>query len=139
MILRGATGNKLKANIISGNRYVGLLLGDLANSNVPPDSFAKVGIHEPEAQQAISAVLKEVKAQAALALPTTGDLIFDNRIGVDFGGNNGFGNGSIGLVIGENAKDNCIGSCDPTIAQGGAGNTISGIPCPPYLLLRWAY
>ncbi len=98
ILLKGASNNLIKQNTVSGNLF-GVILGVFIGDGGPPPPNAD--------------------------LTTSGNKLIDNRIGTNTAGEDVVPNAKIGLIVGEYAHDNCIGSCDVS-QQGGFGNIISG-------------
>ncbi|QQS33650.1 MAG: carboxypeptidase regulatory-like domain-containing protein [Acidobacteriota bacterium] len=112
ILMTGSSGNSILANVISGNRFANVYLGDDFSSN-----FAAVG----NAVRAIDAFFPDVKRREG-ANYTLANIIQNNRIGTNTAGTQGLNNGGVGVQIGENARENQIGGS----RSGNQGNIISG-------------
>lgn len=102
--------NTVRSNLVSGNTYVGVFLGE--DFEQQGQNFAELlkGIGPPQ-----SAELGTVQL-------TSGNIVQSNLIGTDPNGNQGNGNGISGINLGINAVDNQIGG-RVSLRR---GNTISG-------------
>lgn len=120
--IRGSSNNQIYSNTISGNSSFGMLLGS-GYSSITPEAPASLleGLSEDFKRD----FLTTSSDQSLVIEPTSFNRVWDNRIGVTRDGNSALTNHRVGLWVGEYAHDNCIGSCDPNVTQGGVGNTIS--------------
>jgi hypothetical protein len=112
ILMTGSSGNSIVANVISGNRFANVYLGDDFSNN-----FADVG----NAVRAIDAFFPDVKRREG-ANYTSANIIQNNRIGTNTAGTQGLNNGGVGVQIGENARENQIGGS----RSSNQGNIISG-------------
>ncbi len=120
--IRAAKDNTVYKNTISGNNFVGVSLGTgfLGNGQIIGDDeltkFVQTRSYSP---------LKDgFSVLTDPDLVTSGNKIVDNKIGVNHSGDAAIPNGQMGLVVGENAFNNCIGGCENFPPK--SGNTISG-------------
>lgn len=124
LVMQGSSYNSVYSNVISSNSTFGMLMGSGYSNAVPIIPESPLGGIEQKLLDEF--VASPTRQNGTIIEPTANNNVWDNRIGVDNGGSVDLNNHRVGLWVGEYARNNCIGSCDPGQTQGGSGNTISG-------------
>lgn len=112
VILTKTSGNKISSNIISGNRFANIYIGQDFEQKFDPIA---------EAMHSFDYLIKFSKRPEGTVF-TENNTITNNRIGTNTAGTQGLNNGGVGIHIGENARGNQIGGS----RSGNLGNIISG-------------
>lgn len=112
ILMTATTGNSISSNVISGNRFANVYLGDDFSNNfgTVAEAVRKIQTHFPGVKRPDGANY------------TMGNTIQKNRIGTNIAGTQAVNNGGVGIQIGENARENQIGGS----RSAGQGNIISG-------------
>lgn len=109
ILISRAQNNSITGNVLSGNQTFGILIGE---DNIPELAALR---------SSIDVVLSKYK-RADGSGETSGNSVQGNRVGTNQNGTEAIPNGSVGIVIGENARENTIGGQRST----GYGNIVSG-------------
>ncbi len=108
-----AKDSTIAANVISGNTYFGIFMGD---DFAPPNPLAE------KIYASARARFRSNRSRTTSSDYTSGNIVKSNKIGINTNGDASVPNGINGIQIGENARSNIIGGN----RKAGDGNYIAG-------------